>query len=254
MSVQVFAEMEASVGLCNERAVVLEEYRKYEEMANQEFLSAEAYRDVFFDANAPKTFFGIASFILSLVCFMVPTWLFLLNINASDPVQAIVSLIALIIGIICFYKLGFKRIYCSLHKADLQKYEDAKQEHAETLPAINILCNTAKRRLMELEAKMENDEYCIIPKKYWHIANELYLLIKNKRATDIVSAINKYEDIQHQIRMEGMAAQSLAYSEMTMYAAEQARINSQIAAERAQKAALYSGLNLLYNIYTDTEK
>lgn len=253
MSTQAFTEMESAVNLCNQRAVILEEYRQYQELANHEFLSPEGYRDAYFDVNAPKTFFGVASFAISLTCVMLPVMAFITAVTSTGALQAVGALLSLIVGTSVIYKLVFKRIYCSMHKSDLEQYEQARQEHTQMLPAIHTLCNQAKNRLAQLEEQMEDDDYCIIPKKYWHKANELFLLIKNKRATDIVSAINKYEDIQHQIRMEGMAAQSLAYSEMTMYAAEQARINSEIAAEKARKAAMYSGLNLLYTVYSDTE-
>ena len=98
---------------------------------------------------------------------------------------------------------------------------------------------------------MEDDSICVIPRSYWHLANHLDALIRNKRATDVVSAINKYEDIQHQIRMEGMAAQSVELAEMTRLAAEQTAINTREAAENAKEAAFYSKMHLWYDYLKD---
>ncbi len=249
MPTNTLAEMKASVDLCNTRAVILEEYRQYQELANLEFMTMEEYQKDFFDKNAPKTFYGITSFIISLICAV----LLIAILNLPSGLQGPGSFLILILGTVLLYNLVFKRIYYSLHKADFQQYDQTRLEYDELLPEILALCNATKEKLTQLEAKMENDDYCIIPKKYWHKANELFLLIKNKRATDIVSAINKYEDIQHQIRMEGMAAQSMAYNEMTMYAAEQARINSEIAAKKAGEAAFVSKLNLAYTFFKDTD-
>lgn len=249
MSADTLVEMKASVDLCNTRAVILEEYRQYQELANLEFMPMEEYQKDFFNQNAPKTFYAITSFIISLIF----ATLLIAILDLPSVLQGPGSFLILIAGTVLLYNLVFKKIYYSLHKTDFQQYDQTRLEYNELLPDILALCDATKEKLERLEAKMENDDYCIIPKKYWHKANELFPLIKNKRATDIVSAINKYEDIQHQNRMEGMAAQSMAYNEMTMYAAEQARINSEIAAKKAGEAAFASKLNLAYTFFKDTE-
>lgn len=247
------SQFQASVELCNQRSVIQEEYRKYYNLADLKLESLDDYKTRYFNEHAPKRFFLILSFLAAF--FMTWPWMF--NFFGSLDWFPLFSnglaILILMILVALIYNLVFKRIYWAFNKDVIAKFQQTMDEYFEMLPQIIQLRDDANERLKKLEQIMSDEANCIIPMKYWHVANELFSLVKNKRATDIVSAINKYEDIQHQMRLEGMAAQSLAYNEMAMYAAEQARVNSEIAAQKAGEAAFASKANLFYTILRDND-
>lgn len=247
------AQFQESVELCNQRSVIQEEYKKYYNLAELNLESLDDYKDRYFSDNAPKGFFMIVSFLAAF--FMTYPWLFNFfgSLNWFPLFSNGLAILILIILLALIYNLIFKRLYWWLNNDVVQKFQQTVGEYLEMLPQIIAMRDDADARLKQLEQIMSDESRCIIPKKYWHAANELFSLVKNKRATDIVSAINKYEDIQHQMRLEGMAAQSLAYNEMAMYAAEQARLNSEIAAQKAGEAAFASKVNLVYSVLRDSD-
>lgn len=247
------SQFQASVELCNQRAVLQEEYRKYYNLADLDLESLDDYKANHYNQHAPKRFFLVLSF---LAAFFL-TWPWLFNFFGSLDWFPLFSngtaILILVILLALIYNLVFKRLYWAFNKDVIEKFQQTMGEYFNMLPEIKQLRDDANDRLKQLEQFMSNEANCIIPMKYWHVANELFSLVKNKRATDIVSAINKYEDIQHQMRLEGMAAQSMAYNEMAMYAAEQARVNSELAAQKAGEAAFASKVNLFYSILRDND-
>lgn len=238
---------QTSVRLCNQRAVLLEEYRHYAQNAAREFESYGEFRQSYFDEHAPKGRFAAASFIIP---FLVTFFLLFEKLDKGE-VNPVVFFVIVIPAAILLYNLVFKRMYLRKCEGVFSEYLDTVQAYEELRPQIIAARDDAKQRLEQLEARMEDDSVCVIPRSYWHLANHLDALIRNKRATDVVSAINKYEDIQHQNRMEGMAAQSMEIAEMTRLAAEQTAINTQIAAENAKKAAFYSEMHLWHDYLND---
>lgn len=248
-----FSQFQASVELCNQRAVIQEEYLEYRKLADLSFESLDDYKGRYYHSNAPRRFFIVVSFLAAY--FMTYPWLFNFfgSLNWFPLFSNGLAILILVILMALIYNLVFKRIYWALNKDVVEKFQQTVGEYFELLPQIIAMRDDAHKRLKQFEQYMLNNDNCIIPEKYWHKANELFSLIKNKRATDIVSAINKYEDIQHQVRMEGMAAQSMAYNEMAMYAAEQARANSELAAKKAGEAAFASKVNLFYTLLQDSD-
>ena len=238
---------QTSVRLCNQRAVLLEEYKHYALNADRQFPSYDEFRQSYFDEHAPKGRLAAASFIIP---FMLTFFLTFEKMDKGEFNPAIFFAIVIPVTIL-LYNFVFKRLYLKKHESVFDEYLETVQAYEELRPELIAARDDAKQRLEQLEYRMEDDSVCVIPRSYWHLANHLDALIRNKRATDVVSAINKYEDIQHQIRMEGMAAQSMAIAEMTHQAAEQAAINTALAAENTKKAAFYSEMHFWHDYLND---
>lgn len=231
------SKIKDAVDLCNQRDILVREVEEYRESVNLELPTVKEYKKACFAEDAPRH-------LMMIVCGLVGIFFgMLLVFNEVD-----FGIWIFFLGPFVLYKLVFKTIWMLMHKSDFNEYAQLLQEYEQEKPNLIQLLKESKEKLDNFEEHMDNEDVCIIPRKYWDNANIIYGLIKNKRATDLVSAINKFEDIMHQMRMESMTKEARDFQEIAAYNSAIAAENSAIAAENSRVAAVNSGVSAVFSI------
>lgn len=238
--------IEQAVTICNERDILKQQIEEYQEILNTKYATVDQYKAYTFDTEAPKGLFLILSIALGLGIGLLMSF-----IGLNNGVAAGLSLVFMFV----IYNVLFKSLFHKTRQVEYDEYKQLLVQAENEKPTIQNIISEASKQLNDLVDAMRNEEYCIIPEMYWDNANFIYALIKNKRAYDLVSAINKFEDISHQSRMEQMAAENLAMTQEVLYVTQMAEENSRVAAENAKKAAQYSGISALFSVaaYCDVQ-
>ncbi len=242
--------IEDAVLLCNRRDIIRQEAEDYQELAERVYYTLEEYKKITFLERAPRVLFVIISIALGFgLDFLLIS---IAIISGSDFLNGlIVGFVGPIVGVVSpfiIYNAVLKKMFYATQKEDYNNYVMALRAIDKERPEIISMMNNARERLNKLENYMRDEENCIIPESYWDNANLIYALIKNKRAYDLVSAINKFEDIMHQMRMERIAQESLEWQQIAAYNSEIAAENAAIAAENSRAAAINSGISAMFSI------
>jgi len=233
-----------AVILCNQRDIIRQEADKYQKLAQTEYASVEEYKYYSFENHAPKKLFLLLSIVLGFFCGLLIAF----NNENSEFMVGVFSPIVIIISSIIIYNLVFKKIFYALKKSEYDNYAKLLCQAESEKPEIINLMTEARNKQAELEEFMRDEDNCIIPEMYWDNANMIFALIKNKRAHDLESAINEFEQILHRMRMENMANESLEWQRISAYNSQIAAENAQIAAENSKIAADNSRISAIYSI------
>lgn len=133
----------------------------------------------------------------------------------------------------------------TVKKSDLKKHEAENNANADAYYAENVV--PIEERLNEVYALRDELEKC--GKKKWALdvvgrdmfysacIQDLYNLIKNRRADNLKEALNKYDDSQHKARMEEMQASIQNASEISAREAVKQTAYSQEIAKNTHQAA-----------------
>ena len=140
-------------------------------------------------------------------------------------VTIIAGLIGLIGGPLCIVTalVAFIIMQCTVKKSDLKKHAEENNMRAQEY--LNANLTPIQNRMDELQAQL--DALVSSGKKRWAIdvvgsdmfysgcVEDLYNLVKSRRADNLKEALNKYDDSQHKARMEEMQRAIQNASEIT---------------------------------------
>lgn len=240
-------KIKEAVALCNTRDALLSTLDEYNEVIDAEYRTPDEFKEFYLQESGPKTFFIVLSAIVSVVVSFPLALLLGMIVGEVNVFVSITQLVFIIVGAVLLYSLALKRLYFWIKRDFFEEYAGDYAQLQLDMPGFIKERDATAQELANHESLMMNEDVCIIPRNYWDNANFLYALILNKRATDLVSAINKFEDIMHQKRVESLAQQTLEQQELARQAAEIAAENSAIAAENARVAAIQSSRAAYYS-------
>ena len=135
---------------------------------------------------------------------------------------------------------------CTVKQADLKKHEAENNANAEqyilekVVPIQEILENVYSQR-DELNSCGKLDwAFDVVGKDMFYSAciQDLYNIIKNRRADSLKEAMNKYDDVQHKARMEEMQASIKKASEVTALESIKQTVYTEEIAKSAHQAAV----------------
>ena len=166
--------------------------------------------------------------------FIIPWFLivipFLIMVTSEDTVMLAVFLFFLSLIVYLFI---IRPIQCRM--AD-NKYEDLIRELKQTIPEYD--------KMIEEWQNTSITQTCMefMTEKYWNLEalDSLISLVEGKRAETFKEAINLYEDIQHQNRMETMQQEQLSISRDTnkrITSIQQTAANTERYAKKAAHSA-----------------
>ncbi len=140
-------------------------------------------------------------------------------------VTIIAGFFGLILGPLCIVTalVAFIIMQCTVKKSDLKKHANENNLRAEEY--LNSNLPSIQNRIDELQANI--DSLVSSGRKRWAIdvigndmyysgcVEDLYNLVKSRRADNLKEALNKYDDSQHKARMEEMQKAIQNASEIT---------------------------------------
>lgn len=140
-------------------------------------------------------------------------------------VTIIAGVVGLVGGPLCILTalIAFIIMQCTVKKSDLKKHENENNMRAQEY--LNTNLTPVQDRIDELHSQL--DELASSGRKRWAIdvvgadlyysgcIEDLYNLVKSRRADNLKEALNKYDDSQHKSRMEEMQRAIQNASEIT---------------------------------------
>lgn len=241
---------ENSAELCSAYIKAKETMRQINQKINERFYTdSECYRITFKETKIGDYIkFGfIMIFVFLFLCMLSLN--FLENTNFKEEYILPYIFITLTIGFI----LGIILKIILTHRTAKSVTADYKFKREHAIKDRNELIKTKPKldkEMIYLETDVNNEEINCIPKKYWHVAHILFSYIKNKRAYDIYTAINVYEEEMYRFEMLRRQNAILANTEEAKYHAQYAAEQGELANKNSRIAVIMGALTL-YNSMRD---
>ena len=132
-------------------------------------------------------------YVVWLLVFVVINFIYFFILGALLSYVLVIASALLISGIVHFVTIKYQK------KKKVQFLSEAESEKSKILSCEQEL--TALNSRLNQYADTLN-ETSVVPEIYWQYTEDLCNLVSNRRANDLMSAINVLEDILHKIRME----------------------------------------------------